>query len=84
MTGPMTLYIDTPDGWKPIATLDSSDFNPNDLFEKTVSPIFGGNNITINFEGNFTMPIEPDYSDLDSTLNTLGIPLQSDLEADDE
>lgn len=27
---------------------------------------------------------DPDYSDLDATLNTLGIPLQSDLEAEGE
>lgn len=81
---PVTLSIYTPDGWKPIATIDSKDFNPSDLYEKATHSIFDTNKITVNFEGSFIMPNETDYSDLDETLNTLGITLQSDLEADDE
>jgi len=78
MSGPVTLYIKEWDNWKPIATLSSSDLNPDDLYKEAVSPIFP----TRYF---YEVPQnEPDYSDMESTLNTLGIPLESDLEEDEE
>lgn len=80
MSAPLTLYIKDGDIWKPIATLDSKDFNPKDLYEEPKIDIFANNPITVSFQANFIIPTQIDYSDLDSTLNTLGILLESDLE----